>query len=148
MTRYRIFLALIALAGCDRPRAVIDDPENMVAWSQRNPSVDENTWKGVASLECRPTRADICKPGGCNSGKPLVWLVFEPATSTYKRCGSDGCDAYQAQVSYSGAFANVSVPDRAMFARITASGEFYEVVTQMDMVWIYRGQCQRMAGQK
>ena len=121
-----------------------DSAENMVTWSQRNPDVDANTWKGVGSLECRPTRADVCKPDGCASGDPRVSQVFAPATSTYKRCDEKGCDAYQAQVSYSGAWANVAVPDRAMFARIMASGEYYEIVTQMDVVWIYRGQCQRI----
>jgi hypothetical protein len=144
MMRLLICFPLIAGAGCDGQRAMRDDSaENMVAWPKPNPDVDANTWKGVGSLECRPTRTDVCKPGGCTSGEPRVWQAFEPSTGTYKRCDEKGCDAYPAHVSYSGAWANIVVPDHAMLARITASSDYYEIVTQMDVALIYRGRCRR-----
>lgn len=137
-------IAVLLVAGCDGERAVLDDSaENRTVWSQLNPDVNEGTWKGVTSLECSPSRVDVCKPGGCAAGEPKVRQVITPATNTYKRCEGQSCDTYQAQVSYSGAWANFAVPDSAMFARVTASGEYYEIVTMMDMVLIYRGQCQR-----
>jgi len=139
-------VAGLLLAGCDGERAVMDmSSDNIAAWSQLNPNVDENTWKGVGSLECSPSRVDVCKPGGCAAGEPKVRQVIELATNIYKRCEGQSCDSFQGQASYAGAWANFAVPESAMFLRVTANDEYYEVVTLMDMILIYRGKCQRVA---
>lgn len=144
MRRLIALAALGTICGCGEGAKQGDDEVNeMIGWMGRNPPVSDATWSGVQLLECRPTRVDICKPEGCSEGKPVAWQKWEPRTSIYSRCTEDGCDDYTAQVSYSGSWANIVVPESAFMARITASGEYYEIATQMDGVLIYRGQCQR-----
>lgn len=139
--------SLFALCACDKPQPTIFDQveANKSVWLSHTVLVSEKTWEGVRSLECRPTQGQLCGPAGCSThhDKLKIWQVWEPATNKFSRCDDKGCDTYDAEVSYSGMWATVSVPGRATFTRLTADGEYYEVVTQMDLVYIYRGKCER-----
>lgn len=133
------------MAGCnDRATGSFETQgENLIEWSQRNPYVTEQTWAGVKSLKCEATMAKRCGPNDCKSFKPSTFVRWRPAEKRYERCGGNQpCDVYDAQIAYSGAWANIAVPDSGFMARMTASGQFVEVLTQMDAVLVYHGQCQ------
>jgi hypothetical protein len=138
------------LVGCDQSKhtGAFNDRtgEELLQWSKANPPVSAATWAKVSTITCHATSGSVCGPAGCKSGLPAkfdmrsVWL---PNAGKYRRCGGTAaCDDYAVNTDYSGAYANVSFPGRAMFAKVTASGEFVEVLSQMDMVIVYHGKCQ------
>lgn len=135
---------ILALTACSdsSPREALDEGvENLIEWSRLNSPVSSSTWAGVDSWTCRPSTAQICEAGGCEKQAPKVWLRWKPKANSIERCGADGCDAYTPTISYSGSWANLSIPDRGMMVRMTASGQYLEILTQMDTVLIYRGLC-------
>jgi hypothetical protein len=137
-------LALAVVGGCNQrdSGSFETQGDNLVEWSQRNPYVSEQTWAGVQSLKCEVKSAKRCGPKDCVSFKPTTFVRWHPADKKYERCGgSQPCDVYTPEVSYSGAFANIAFPQNGFMARLTASGEFVEVLTQMDAVLVYHGQC-------
>lgn len=106
--------------------------------------VGPKTWRGVSKLTCRPTRADVCGPKGCEKQEPVAWIeVVNPSSPTLRRCTATGCDDTKAQVNYSGAFANINIPGNASFVRLTANDAYVETVSLMDTILIYRGRCER-----
>jgi hypothetical protein len=118
---------------------------DITTWMTDNPVVSEDTWAKVQTLNCQVSSGQICGLEGCKSAKPVTSVRWHPNSKKYQRCGGNAqCDDYTAQVAYSGSWANISVPERSMLARLTASGQFVEVVTQMDSVYVYHGQCQPM----
>lgn len=144
-----LFVAFCAvlLTSCDGEEtgSVMAKPTDALAWSQINRSVSEQTWEGVESLSCEMTSGSICGPDGCKTVKPVTNVRWHPGTKQYQRCGGGSpCDDYTAQVAYSGSWANIAVPDRALMARLTGSGEFMEVLTQMDTAYVYYGLCRPM----
>jgi hypothetical protein len=144
--RLAMIFPLLGAGACDQQNTgsfAEQSAENLAEWSNSNPDVSDQTWANVQSLECRMSSGRICGPQGCKSLKPVTYVRWHPHTKQYQRCGGDSpCDSYAAQVSYSGAWANIAVPERSMLARITASGQFVEVLTQMDAVYVYHGRCQ------
>ena len=138
-----ILLILVCAACSDQATGTFGDKsaDELVNWMHANPDVSEKTWSAADQLNCRPQTGRVCGPAGCKDLKPVTWTVWEPGSGNYQRCDDKGCDTYKAQVNYSGAWANVAVPDRAMFSKLTASGQFVEVVSQNDAVWVYHGQC-------
>lgn len=142
-----IFAPLLVLCACENSQPTIFDQigNDEGVWLSRSPLADEKTWARVSSLRCHPTRAELCGPAGCAVAKqkPKIRQSWEPATNKFSRCDADGCDTYDAQVSYSGIWTTLSFPGRAMFTRVTAKGDYYEVLTQMDLIYIYRGKCER-----
>lgn len=138
------FIGLLASCDGEKTGSVLAEPTDAVAWSQQNPIVSEQTWAGVDSLMCEVSSTQVCGPEGCKPLKTQTYIRWHPNTREYERCGgSSPCDSYNAQVSYSGAWANVSVPDHGLMARLTGSGQFVEVATQMDAVFVYHGQCRK-----
>lgn len=134
-------LAAFAIAGCDSGGGADEQVAEMVEWSERNPPVSEDTWAGVRALTCRPQKMEVCGNEGCKPQDAKVWLEFAPKAGIVSRCDSGGCDDYTAEVSYSGSWATITIPGRASFAKITASGEYIEVASLMQEVLIYRGKC-------
>lgn len=137
------FAALLC-SSCDERKtgSFEEQGENLLEWSRANPYVSDKTWAGVESLTCQVTAAKRCGPADCKPFKPTTFVRWHPASKQYERCGGgSACDSYTAQVSYSGAYANIAMPDRSIMARLTASGQFMEILTQMDAVLIYHGQC-------
>lgn len=139
-----VFWALL-LAGCNQTVSEPDFAEALAELANELPPVSESTWRDTGTLECRPTRMDICSPEGCESGVANIWVRWTPSTRTYERCDRNGCDTYPSAVSYSGSWANITVPESATFAKLTGRNAFFEVVTQNHAVLIYRGQCQEAA---
>lgn len=141
-------IALLALTGCDSQSDMDATAADLIEWSKQNPMVTEDTWDGVKALMCRPESMQVCGPKGCKEQTPNVWLEFVPNSSirpgigTIRRCDAKGCDAYTADVSYSGSWATATIAGRSDFAKITASGEYIEVASLMQDVLIYRGQCE------
>ena len=37
-----------------------DNAMELIKWSQRNPPVSADTWRGVGRLTCKPTKLDVC----------------------------------------------------------------------------------------
>src|SRR5688572_13741451 len=137
-----LFLALSAAsfcASCDQEKSgsfAEQSAENLVVWSAMNPDVSDQTWADVRTLNCQIKTGQICGPQGCKKISPATFVLWHPSTKQYQRCGgASACDGYAAEVSYSGAWANIASPERAMLARLTASGQFVEVLTQMDAVY-------------
>lgn len=149
-SRSTLLLTALLCGSCDgRDTGSFEEQSanNLIAWSQANPHVSDETWAGVESLTCQVSSAKRCGPDDCQAFKPVTFVRWHPATKRYERCGGDEpCDSYMAQVSYSGSFANIAVPESAMMARLTAGGEFMEVLTQMDAVIIYHGNCRPTRG--
>jgi len=137
---------LLLSASCNEGRTGSyseQSANNLVDWSNSNPFVSDRTWASVQTLECQMSSGQVCGPQGCKSLKPVTYVRWHPNTKQYQRCGGDSpCDSYEAQVSYSGAWANIAMPERSIMARLTASGQFLEGLTQMDAVYVYHGQCQ------
>lgn len=134
------------LASCDDRETgsfFEQSSNNLAQWSANNPDASDQTWANVETLNCKLSGAQICGPQGCKSGKPLTYVRWHPNSKKYQRCGGTSpCDDYVAQVSYSGAWVNIAVPDRSIMARLSTSGQFLEVLTQMDTVFVYHGRCQ------
>ena len=137
---------LAACSGGDGPSSD-DQARDLVEWSKRNPPVSEDTWRGVSRLLCKPTLLDVCDDKECRSQKfasevPVV-VTWQPATGEYRRCDSTGqdCDTYRSQVSYSGSFANVSLPENGSMFWVTASGQYREIANRVTDTFVYRGQC-------
>ena len=141
-----IAVTLVALlSGCEAAETGDDSVNGMVAFLENNPPVSDELWREVSTLECRPNAGRICSAEGCKDIKPVTFIRWTPASARYERCGgSSPCDPYTVQLSHSGSYTNLVVPERGMMARVTAGGEFVEVLTQMSAVYVYHGQCQRM----
>jgi hypothetical protein len=140
--RWFLLVAIAALAGCDnKDDAAIYLPK---AGPTGFVDVTADTWKGVATLTCKPARVEACGRDGCKEGKPLVEVRWEPSGS-YQRCDAKGCDSYQPKVSYSGIWTNISIPESGMMARIAADGQFLEVATLNDFALVYHGQCDKVS---
>jgi hypothetical protein len=60
----------------------------------------------------------------------------------YERCDQKGCDRYRAAVSYSGMFANISLPENGAMARLTEDGVMLEVLTLHMGVLVRYGRCE------
>lgn len=134
-----MLIALAAMAGCaNRSEPAENVIESII---QELPPVSEATWRGTGTLECRPETKDMCGPGGCSRQPASVWLRWTPATRTYQRCDRNGCDSYTANVTYSGSYAVVEIPGHQTIMKLTGRNAFLEIVSQMDGVIIYRGQC-------
>lgn len=137
--------------GCEKASST--DPsrsvDSMLQWSKTNPTVTEETWRGVSRLSCTPTLVDVCDNDRCLSRKfsgdhPVVVNWF-PQKGEYQRCDAkgQGCNSYRPQVHYSGSFANLTVPESAVVFRVTASGEYREVASMMTETYVYRGRCSK-----
>src|SRR5688500_12336682 len=98
-------IAALSFTGCDSQQTTDERASELIEWSKRNPDVNEETWRGVQSLVCRPEAKSVCGPNGCAEGEPNVWLEFKPDSRTVRRCDNAGCDEYPAELSYSGSWA-------------------------------------------
>lgn len=149
--RWLLPLLMPLLWSCER--APDAEPSRSVEaatrWSKANPTVTEETWRGVISLVCTPSLVDVCDNEQCRSRRfkgdhPVVvrWL---PQKGEYQRCDAKGhgCDAYRTEVHFSGSFANVSVPESALIFRVTGSGEYREIANLATETFVYRGQCKK-----
>lgn len=136
-------LVALALVACDRKEAD-EGADDLIAWLKANPSVSEATWRNAGVLVCRPKSGQSCGRKSCVETEPKVFARWTPAAGTYERCDADGsCQSFRPQISYSGSWTNIALPENGMLARVTASGEYTEVATIMDSVLVYHGQCER-----
>lgn len=145
MRKLLIALAPALLVGC-ADKSTADDLANELLAQAAQPVVDEKTWRGVGSLVCRPETLRICSKRGCEEREgSSTYIRWTPKTGRLERCGgASGCDVYNTQVSYSGVWTNVAVPEHGMITRVTAGGEYVEVLTQMSRVFVYHGHCDRV----
>lgn len=139
-------LLLLGLLGCDKPAQPGSWGDDPLAWSQANPIVSDATWRDAGILECRSEQLRVCTPQGCQEEPAKVFVRWTPSKALYQRCGgNEPCGDYEPVVTHSGSWTNLSMPANAMIARVTASGQFVEVATQMEAVLVYHGQCTRQA---
>ncbi|NCP11878.1 MAG: hypothetical protein GW859_08015 [Sphingomonadales bacterium] len=134
-------LAIAALASCNEP-----DAFTQAASVDRSPltMVNDDTWKAIEALQCKPTRVYACGPEGCEEGKAVVSVRWEPKGS-YQRCDKSGCDSYKPVVSHSGIWTVVSLPQNGTMAKFTSDGYYMEVATIDDSALVYHGQCEMVA---
>lgn len=145
LKRLLIALAAALVVGCDE-KPTRDDSANELIDLGHQPFTDEKTWTNVGSLVCRPETLRICSKVGCEERKGSnTFIRWTPKAGTLERCGgATPCNTYQTQVSYSGVWTNIAVPDHGMLARVTAGGDYLEVLTQMSRVFVYHGHCERV----
>lgn len=141
----RLVLLAVAASLCgscsDAERANADAQIDIADLMQDYPVVDEATWHGSGTLECRFQSAFWCGSEGCSAADSQTWVRWSPETKTYERCDGKACDRYRALVTYSGAFANIVLPENGLLARLTGPGRVVEIATSMDSVLIRHGQC-------
>ncbi len=97
----------------------------------------------IASERCEIETKYLCQSTeGCAGAAPKVFSVIDWALSTYSRCDSAGCDAYDFVGTQSGAWLNIDVPGRGLVAKFDPlSGAFVEVVTLGELVYVSFGVC-------
>jgi hypothetical protein len=134
MKRAMILIAAI-LVTCRDERA--DDTAGFDQLSV----VSEETWASAGTLTCRFQAARWCSPEGCEDTDASTFVRWTPATSTFERCDERGCDRYRARVSYSGAFANIALPENGALARLSANGTMLEVSTSFHSALVRHGRC-------
>ena len=71
-------------------------------------------------------RCTVTAKWACGSGVPCyevdVWSKVDFLARTYQRCNAkDGCTTFQATVSKSGNYTNVTIPDRGLMMQIEMS---------------------------
>ncbi len=72
----------------------------------------------------------------------MAYQIWHPQSGKYERCGSDsGCDAYDAEVTYAGPYANLTVGGGIVVFKILTDNRFIEVATLSNSVLVYRGAC-------
>lgn len=139
-------LGAVGLAGCSNSNSSADARAGqLIEWSKRNPEVSPATWRATEKLECKPKLLDVCNDGGCRgidtTKNPPITLTWYPNKGSYKRCDGKSCGTYKPLVSYSGSFANVVMPENAIVFRLTASGEYREVLHLATDTYVYSGTC-------
>ena len=94
-------------------------------------------------IKCQIRNKYVCESGGCKSLPAKVWNIVDATKQTYAHCDSAGCDKYNAQISRSGEFVNIGVPDRGVIAKMALDGStFHEVASLMHVVYVSFGSCE------
>ena len=97
-------------------------------------------------LICRPEASSVCRKSGCQTGPPArIWSEWKAASQTFRRCDSNGCDAYSAEIYESGIFTNISVASHGLMMRIAQDGSFMELATEGKVVYVHHGTCSKVA---
>ena len=57
--------------------------------------------------------------------KPVITItnIIDWEQKTYSRCDAKGCDTYPAQISQSGLFYNIGVPQHGLLAKVWANSQ-------------------------
>ena len=96
----------------------------------------------AAPMRCDITKKFACNPGGCRETKGTIWNLVDFKAQRFSRCDKKGCDHYTISRSESGIYVNITVPDRAMFAKMSRDGsEYVEVVSLGTNVLVSYGSC-------
>lgn len=94
-------------------------------------------------MTCTISEKHYCTLGtGCSPAVTAVWNTFDVAEATYSRCDRLGCDTYEATFSLSGVFTIIEVPGRGLLAKVSASGDFTEIATLGNDVYVSFGTCE------
>jgi hypothetical protein len=129
---------VVALAACNRQPPLERQARHDLELGKASWATPQ-LWAKVATLECRPTRMDVCDADGCTSSKSATFIRLTPGNGSYQRCDSKGCNSYHATVSYSGIWTTFALP--GAFARVTSDRNFVEVAALNDVLYLYRGDC-------
>lgn len=140
MTRhFLVMMAALALSSCSDDQEMPPDFDP-VRFHSLSPA-SEQTWAKSDKVVCTPTAMDVCTASVCESRKPAAFPVWHPKTGKYDRCDANGCDTYDADVTYSGAYANLTFGGRSVLFKISSDNRFIEIATLADSVLVYRGTC-------
>ncbi|QZP07723.1 hypothetical protein [Caenibius sp. WL] len=128
-----------------------DDTSKLTDFARRNSPVSQNTWANVHKLSCTPKVLDICDETECNPvridpANPPVKVMWYPTSGDLERCDNNVCETYNSTVTHSGLFTSVRPQDRDHLFRVSSSGEYREIAHLVNATWLYRGQCERIAG--
>lgn len=140
MRYFPILLAGLGLCSCSDNKEMPPDSDP-VRFHSLSPAT-EKTWGMTDKVVCKPSTMVVCTTSVCDPRKPAVYPVWYPKTGKYDRCDAEnGCDTYDAEVSYSGAYANLTIGRRSVLFKISTDNRFIEVATLADSVLVYRGTC-------
>lgn len=136
-------MLMLSLAGCAQPsRSDASQAHNTFSLAVNfTMPVGPETWSRAGTLTCRFQVRQSCDPNGCDRAVPTVFVRWTPTTSTYERCDERGCDRYQAEVSYSGIFANIALPQNGAIARLSEDGVMMEIITVGMGAMVQYGRC-------
>ena len=76
----------------------------------------------AAELRCEIATKNACGETGCRPGNITVWNLIDLEARRYSRCDRKSCDHYPANISVSGLFYNIAVPERGMLAKLSQDG--------------------------
>lgn len=141
MTRhFLVMMAALALSSCSDDQEMPPDFDP-VRFHSLSPAT-EQTWAMADKVVCKPSAMDVCTASICEPRKPAAYPVWHPRTGKYDRCDAEnGCDTYDAEITYSGAYANLTFGGRSVLFKISTDNRFIEVATLADSVLVYRGTC-------
>lgn len=137
------YLSLVSCSNADGDDELL---ETLGELSDAYPAVSRDTWPEGTVLNCFPETGVTCASGKCSPMEEIaVSFQLEPATSVYRRCDAGGgdCNEVPVELSYSGAFLNVTNPGKSNFAKYTGSDRFVDVAADFDTIFIYHGRCER-----
>lgn len=98
--------------------------------------------RAESRFECRAERKLVCEAGQCEPAATVdSWSVLYVASEDYARCDPRGCDRYDAHARASGAFINIDLPGRSMWAKIGDDGSFVEAAALGGTVVLSFGRC-------
>src|SRR4029078_5583084 len=73
----------------------------------------------AGAWQCKIAEKQTCGPQeGCRPSPITITHYIDLDRKTYSRCDTKGCDTYDAQISQSGMFSNIAVPERGLMARV------------------------------
>ena len=133
-------LSSVAITSCDSPTETTDP----LRFSGENPS-GYSHWESGVALTCKPERMEICSYEGCSPNAPsnpsTITLELDPSANQLRRCIDGRCDRYSPQVSYSGIFTVLTLPDQGAMVKVSSQGQYLEIATQLLDAVVYRGKC-------
>lgn len=95
----------------------------------------------AAPLLCSIDTKFFCSSNACTLVEASVWNVLDQAEGTYARCDRLGCDTYPAIFSLAAAVMLIDVPGRGLLAKLSVAGDFTEVSTLGNDVYLSFGRC-------
>ncbi len=97
----------------------------------------------TTSLRCDIATKLSCAPNvACRPVSIGMWNIIDMQKGKMSRCDTKGCDSYNAQISASGGYVNIGVPERGYMAKMSSTGSYFtEVATHADTVLLSFGSC-------
>ena len=91
---------------------------------------------------CLPESRYDCSSGGCQKGKPVVFVLYDENANKVYRCDKQPCDGYDVSKEVSGLYTNLTpITPNGSLVKLSDDNEYVENVSMgLDFI-IYRGKC-------